>query len=194
MLTRMRFNKLAGVVLLLVPLAAPATEATPRFAISTRQVMDALTTAGLNASPAQVEFLSAVSTASEDAQLHVVSMVNQAGGSAIVKLRCQDNHQCLPFYVSLRAPKARIVKSGAGGTGLQLASDQEPIGPPTLPRVMRGGDSAILILESKDFRIRIPVVCLQDGTQGQRIRVTSKDHRRFFEGEVVGTGMLKGSL
>jgi flagella basal body P-ring formation protein FlgA len=40
----------------------------------------------------------------------------------------------------------------------------------------------------------LPVICLQNGVRGQRIRVASKDHRRFFEGEVVGTGVLKGSL
>jgi len=194
MLTRMCLNKFAGLILLLVPLAAPASQATQRFAVSTQQVMDALTTAGLSASPAQVEFLSTVNTTSDDVQLHVVNTVNQADGSATVKLRCQNNHQCLPFYVLLRASKARSVKSGAGNPGLQLASDHELIAPPDLPRVMRAGDAAILTLENKDFRIRIPVVCLQDGTQGERIRVASKDHRRFFEGEIVGTGVLKGSL
>jgi hypothetical protein len=174
-------------MLLFVPMAAAASQPSQRFAISTRQIADAMRSAGLVLNGAQMEFLSEVSTASDHPLLQVVSTAKRAAGSEIVKLRCHDNHECLPFYVLVHDSKAI--------TRLQLASGQRPlIEADSLPRVVRGGDSAILTLENADSRISLPVICLQNGVRGQRIRVASKDHRRFFEGEVVGTGVLKGSL
>ena len=60
--------------------------------------------------------------------------------------------------------------------------------------VIRGGDHATLILESPDFRMRFPVICLQSGVRGQRVRVASPDHKQFYEAEIVAPGMLKGSF
>jgi len=195
MLTRTRLNQFAGLLLLFVPLAAPASQTPERFAISTRQIADALASVGLVVNVSQVEFLSDVSATSDHALLQVVSTANRTAGSAIVKLRCHDNHECLPFYVVVHGSKVRSLNGEAAGTRLQLASDRGPLVEDTsFPRVIRGGDSATLILENADFRIKVPVICLQTGMRGQRIRVASKDHRRFFEGEVIGTGMLKGSL
>ncbi|MGA8153907.1 MAG: flagella basal body P-ring formation protein FlgA [Terriglobales bacterium] len=188
-------NKFAGLMLLLAPLLASASQNTERFAISTQQVAEALASAGLTARVGQVEILSEVSAASRHALLQVVGTANRAVGDAVVKLRCRDNQECLPFYVLVHASPAKLLNSGAGGTRLQPVSDQKPLDVnASFPRVVRGGDAATLILQDADYRISLPVVCLQDGARGQKIRVASKDHRRFFEGEVVGTGMLKGSL
>lgn len=187
MLNRTRLSQFAGLMLLLVPMAATASLPTQRFAISAGQIAEVLASSGLIVNVAQVEFLSEVSTTSDHAPLQVVSTATRAAGATIVKLRCHDNHECLPFYVLVHGSKA--------GAKIQLASDQEPLVETTSsPQVIRGGDPAILILENADYRIRVPVICLQNGARGQRIRVTSKDHRRFFEGEVVRAGMLKGRL
>lgn len=187
MLTRTCLDKFAGLMLLLVPMAAMASPPTQRFAISMSQIADALASAGLTVNVAQVEFLSEVNTVSDHAPLQVVSTANRAVGIAIVKLRCHDNHECLPFYVLVHASKTVSLA--------QPASERIPLVEDTsFPRVVRGGDPATLILENADFRIRMSVICLQNGSRGQKIRVASRDHRRFFEGEVVGTGMLKGSL
>jgi len=195
MLTRTRLNKFAGLMLLMVPLVARASSPAQRFAISSQQIADALASSGLSATAAQVEFLSDVSAATDHALLQVVSTASRPAGAAIVKLRCHDNNQCLPFYVLVHAFKTALLNSQVAGPRLQLASGREPLLETTsFPRMVRGGDPAILVLESADSRIRMPVVCLQNGARGQRIRVASRDHRRFFEGEVVGAGLLKGSL
>ena len=60
--------------------------------------------------------------------------------------------------------------------------------------VIHGGDHAMLILESADSRMSLPVICLQSGVRGQTIRVASPDHRQVYEAKVVAPGMLKGSL
>jgi len=64
----------------------------------------------------------------------------------------------------------------------------------SLQNVIRGGDHATLILESPDSRMRLPVICLQSGVLGQRIRVASPDRKQYYEAEIVSPGMLKGNL
>jgi len=170
----------------MAPLAAMASAPTERFTVSTVQVQDALVAAGLKVRAAQIEFLSEVRTASDHAALEVVNTSKRAN-AAMVKMRCRDSRQCLPFYVLVHQPQAGAKVDPAGGPA--SLADATPF-----PRLMRSGDPAILILENADYRISLPVVCLQNGTRGQRIRVASKDHRRFFEGEIVGSGVLKGNL
>src|SRR5271170_653659 len=106
MLTLTRLNKFAGVMLLFVPMAVMASQPTQRFAISPRQVVDALASAGLEVNVTQVEFLSEVSAVSDHASLQVVSTASRPAGNSMVKMRCHDNHECLPFYVLVHASKA----------------------------------------------------------------------------------------
>jgi len=170
----------------MVPLAATASAPTEHFTVSPVQVQGALAAAGLKAGLAQIEFLSEVRTASDHAALEVVNTSKRAK-AAMVKMRCRDSHQCLPFYVLVHQPQA--------GAKVDPADDRSSLADATpFPRLMRSGEPAILILENADYRISLPVVCLQNGTRGQRIRVASKDHKRFFEGEIVGSGLLKGNL
>lgn len=187
MLTRTGLNKFAGLMLWWVPMAAMANTPAHRFPLSMGQIADALASAGLVVNVSQVEFLSTVNAASEQARLQVVNTASRAGGNTVVKLRCLDNHECLPFYVMVHASTTMSsVPPDSGKTPV--------IEDTSFPRVVRGGDFATLILESADYRISVPVICLQNGARGQTIRVASRDHRRFFEGEVIGSGMLRGRL
>jgi len=170
----------------MAPLAAMASAPTEHFTVSPVQAQDALAAAGLKAGLAQIEFLSEVRTASDHAAVEVVN-TSKRPNAAMVKMRCHDSRQCLPFYVLVHQPQAAAKVEPTGDPG--SPADATPF-----PRMMRSGDPAILILENADYRISLPVVCLQNGTRGQRIRVASKDHRRFFEGEIVESGVLKGNL
>ncbi len=131
------------------------------------------------------------------ASLHVVKVANAAAGpnaggtitarTIQVRLRCQDNHECLPFYVLVHGiddPKAL----GAEPKALRALAQA------AMPATVRGGDHAILILETADSRLSFPVICLQSGNRGQKVRVSSPDHARFYDAEVVAAGLLKGSL
>jgi flagella basal body P-ring formation protein FlgA len=46
----------------------------------------------------------------------------------------------------------------------------------------------------KDFRATTPVICLENGRQGESIRVSSLDRKRIMVGEIVGPGLLRGDL
>jgi hypothetical protein len=185
--------KFVGIALLFIPMIVNAGE-TSNYAhvpISREQVADAMVTAGLTADGTQVELLSMVSAKIASPSLQVVSISRTTAGTVGVRLRCRQNGVCLPFYV--------LVHSKTSAASPRLKADGEvPAGSPQgiakAASEIHGGERATLILENADLRISLPVICMQSGSHGQRIRVTSKDGLRFFEGEVIGAGMLKGSL
>jgi len=154
---------------------------------SVQGTVDALARAGIVVGPYQVEFLSGIRSARESANVRVVSVTSSSSGTAKVKMRCQDNRECLPFYVLVHQID-----------GVKLGSSRAAVVPETTPvspkNVIRSGDHATLVLETPDARMSFPVICLQSGVRGQRIRAASPDRRQFYYAEVVAPGMLKGSL
>jgi hypothetical protein len=191
---RKRTSKLAWTVLTFAALI-PAAVSQPVVARipgsiqagSVQQVVDALALAGVMVAPDQIEFLSGIRSAKESASIQVVSTSNSSAGMVKVKLRCQDNHECLPFYVLVHS----LDKLNVGSARLKTVSAAETDVP---QNIIRGGEHATLILESPDSRMSLPVICLQSGNVGQTIRVASPDHRQLFDAVVVAPGMLKGSL
>jgi flagella basal body P-ring formation protein FlgA len=182
-------NKLVWCVAILaaaVPAAMCQTDVA-RSVISARHVVDAMAAAGIAVNLNQIELLSGTSSTREDASLRVVSVTDQTEGAVKVKLRCQDNQECLPFYVLVH---------GIDGVNVTRAIvSAAPVAKASVPQnVIRGGDHATLILESPDSRMRLPVICLQSGVRGQIIRVASPDHRQLFHAEIIAPGILKGSL
>jgi len=167
-----------------VPLAGSQT-AVARNGSPVQGVVDALARAGIAVGRHQVEFPSGIRSIREGAIVRVVSVTSSISGTAKVKMRCQDNHECLPFYV--------LVHNVDG-----LHSSTVPVVLEATTKssndVIRSGDHATLVLETPDARMSFPVICLQSGVRGQRIRAASPDHRHFYDAEVVAPGMLKGSL
>ncbi len=145
---------------------------------------------GIEVIPDQIELLSHGNSTTADARLQVVSISRGTTGASttIAKLRCQDNRECLPFYVLLHGVDDRVKN---GRLGVALASS---IKPRNLHDLIRGGDRATLVLETPDARMSFPVICLQSGMRGQKIRVASVDHKRFYDAEIVTVDLLKGTL
>jgi flagella basal body P-ring formation protein FlgA len=59
---------------------------------------------------------------------------------------------------------------------------------------VRKGSTATLLLDSDRVHIRFPVVCLENGVPGQKIRVTGVDRRQVYMAEVIDGTLLKGRL
>ncbi|MGA7574779.1 MAG: hypothetical protein WCA97_12405 [Terriglobales bacterium] len=161
--------------------------AVSRSDISNQRIADAMGFAGIVAGPDQIEILSSLDNISPSATMRVVSVSKGTAGTVKAKLRCRDNRECLPFYV--------LVHGFDGLTGSELAMRPAPaVTTSTIENVVRDGDHAMLIVETKDSRMSFPVICLHSGGRGQRIRVTSLDRKRFYDAEVVAAGILKGTL
>ncbi len=98
---------------------------------------------------------------------------------------------CLPFYAMVALP--------AGDTapleGLRDAGKMKCVGMNhdsgfTIP----AGAHATLVLEGSQSRIKIPVVALESGMAGTKIRIATPDRRNFYRAIVVGPDLLKGYL
>jgi hypothetical protein len=156
-------------------------------AVSTRQIVDAMASAGIIVNADQIELLSAVNRAASTTTMRVVSVSDRTAGTDTIKakLRCHDNRECLPFYVLVHGVD----------TATQLGAHAVPaVKDASLQNVVRGGDHATLVLQSADSRMSLPVICLQSGMRGQTIRAASLDRKRFYAAEVVAAGTLKGNF
>jgi hypothetical protein len=177
----------AAVMLLAAMPAAMSQTPVVRTTVLAHSVADAMQRTGTAVNLDQIELLSGGSDIGESAELRVSSVTNRTDGALKVKLRCRDNHECLPFYVLVHGlDQAHLILPERRAQPLAAAVASQ--------NLIRGGDHATLILESPDSRISMPVICLQSGVRGQTIRVASTDRKQFFEAEIVATGMLKGSL
>ncbi|MBZ5653716.1 MAG: flagella basal body P-ring formation protein FlgA [Acidobacteriia bacterium] len=189
MLTR-KDGKVALFALLcgaLLQVAVGQTRST-RMTMSPEPVVAALASAGLEVGASQLEFLSHVNATGENPNLQVVSIHNMSAETARVKVRCTDNQECIPFYVLVHDMK------GSGSLAKPLVAGNDRPRLESIRALVRGGDHATLILEKADLRISMPVICLQSGVRGQRIRVASTDRKQFYRAEVIAPGTLRGSL
>lgn len=181
-------NKLAWAVVAFVSVM-PAVSQTGAAAPSNlaQRVVDALALTGIVVGPQQIELLSGTHNARESERVRVVSVTDSTAGTAKVKLRCPDNHDCLPFYVLVHS----LARTGVGSARMAAPP---VVGAGSAQNVIRGGDRATLVLESPDSRMSFPVICLQSGALGQTIRVASPNRRQVFDAEVIASGLLKGRL
>lgn len=156
---------------------AGANEA--RTPITVAQVSKALAAAGLTGNPERVEMLSSMSSLEPHAALRVASVEPMAVGDVRVRLRCERNSICLPFYV--------VVHNATGK--IEPAIRQE-----RLPMMVHGGDHVMLICEGKGVQITLPVICLQNGVAGQQVRVRSTDRKKTYLARVVRPGLVSAQL
>ncbi len=175
--------------LVLLPLAwslvAGADARDYRFVVSPAQVMRAMRASGVPVSVEQIELLSSVRSRLAEPSLRVVTVRQWQGNTQKAELRCTNGTACLPFYVLVRNSDAEAQNS--------------PRTRPNAATEIRAhdvhvGDPAVLIFEGDQSRITIRVVCVQAGDRGQKIRVASRDRKKFYEGEVLQSGLLRGTL
>jgi flagellar basal body P-ring formation chaperone FlgA len=186
-------EKSIGTFLLCLGMAGPAAGGSSRTwtHVMRQRVAEAISAAGAPISADQVVFLGEV-RATPDARFAMVGVGGHNSNGTAVKLRCQSSRDCLPFYVVLQGGEVAktlahlATAASAGGHGRTAGAEKQ--------RAVKGGDRATLVLEGKDMRIVMPVICLQNGSLGQSIRVSSRDHKKIYEAEVVETGLVKGTL
>lgn len=167
-----------------------------RIVISAERVAGAMMDAGWNVNSSQVRMLSEVTVEASAPWLQVMHVTHWQDDKLKVQLRCHDARACLPFY-------ALIDRHGsAENTQTVAQSDHEPadvaanhpeFDATVEAPVMRSGDPAKMQFAEKGLSITMPVICLQNGRQGQTIRVASADRKRFFKAEIVAPGLLKAA-
>jgi hypothetical protein len=186
----MLHRRIAAVVVVWVAATLPAASQSNRFSITRDQVANAIDGAGLQVSAGQVTLLSNIVSATGKPALKVESIQKWGDRKMMVRLECASPGECLPFIVAVRL-------SGAAQERLALAPQSEPVSFSAKPResdTIRAGSTAVLFLEGPHVHIQLSVVCLENGSIGQRIRVATRDRRLTFIAEILGDSTLRGQL
>jgi hypothetical protein len=123
-----------------------------------------------------------------------------------VRLRCAEASYCGSFLVHVPEARAGSAEkdrgaadpaehagtatlSGRGGNAHPQSAESAPQREPGLS-LAEAGKPAKLMVEGDGFRISMPVVCLERGVLGQKIRALDSSNHRVVWAEVVGAGRL----
>lgn len=168
-----------------------AALAQQRVPIAPSAIATAISAAGMPVSTEQVTLLTDVTATKASPALTVESMQPWGDHRMKVRMNCVVTEQCLPFFVSVQTSSASqpaAIASDSSSTGIQRAnSDPKSV-------IIRAGAPATLLLDGAHVHIRIAVVCLENGSPGQTIRVASRDHRQTYLAKVVDQTVLRASL
>lgn len=189
----MKRYKFISAFTLLAAMALPAAAASGRTVITAAQVAGAINGMGMSVSADQVTLLTEVSASTGAPTLKVQSMEPWGDRRLKVRMDCATHEQCLPFYVSVRCNPENGTKAVAALIDQSPPMNQQSI-PDPKSFAMRAGSRATLLLEKGRVHIRLSVVCLENGSAGQRIRVESKDPQKTYIAEIVDGSVLRGSL
>lgn len=172
-------------------LLAAAQAAPVRYTITAEQISIAINDMGMSVTPLQVKLLTQVRATTVAPRLKVESIQRSGNKTAIVRMGCGDSAECLPFFV-----KAELNQNGGRESTPSSGVQALPNSPRAAPKppVMRAGSQAVLLLEGERVHIRIPVVSIENGALGQKIRVRASGNRQIYVAEVVDSASLKGSL
>ena len=177
--------------LLLMVLCVPCWAASGHYALRAELVATALSGMGREIAPEQVMLMSDVVATSATPKLRVRSAEKWGDHRLMVRMECENPQECVPFMVGLQLGKS----SDAQNTASNLQSVTGTTTRPSLKSyVVRAGMQTTLMLDGERVHIRIPVVCLENGVPGQKVRARSSDRKQVYTAEVVDATLLKGRL
>ncbi len=196
------------------------TNVTGRHTIRLEQVVAALDAAEVPLESAEVKLLAQNIASTAEPRLEVRGLEAVGDRGARVRMGCEAHEQCLPFYVGVTWADAKIAKAALrleflpgsspdrsaptgrrSGENTRMAAKVEgpAKGNENVVRDAKGpdvhpGSHATLLIDGQRLHIKLPVVCLEKGSPGRTIRVTSLDHKQTYLAEVVDSTLLKGTL
>jgi hypothetical protein len=162
----------------------------PRTPISRESILGALHSSGIGIEPGQMELLSGMTAAEPNPPLKVLSIDLLDADSDKVLLRCEHPNACLPFYVLVHWSRPKGEPSASSGPDAAPAQADLP----AKDLLVRSGKTAVLILDGEYVHMRLPVLCLQNGGRGQRVRVISRDTKKRYLARVTGRGVVTSAL
>jgi hypothetical protein len=179
-----------------LPAAAEAGGSSP---ITAGQVAAAITRAGIEIAPDQVTLLSNVVAATATPALKVESMQRWGQQRMSVRLGCEQEGECLPFYVAVH-PSPGETAPGAYSERGQTAQLEGASVSPSRPNestglfTVKAGSPVVLTLDGDHMHIQLVAICIDSGSIGQTIRVASRDHREVYAAQVVDATHVRGRL
>jgi hypothetical protein len=185
----MKNDRSMSAMALCAAMALPAAAAPSPNAITTAQVADVLSDAGIKVSARQVTLLADVVASTSKPKLRVESMERWGDHRMRVRLACDSNSDCLPFLVAVNWSGDDAMPAGSSNSAAM-----SPAKPGSDSFAVHAGSPAILLLEGEHVHIQLSVTCLESGAPGQTVRVVSKEQRKTFSAQVFSESVLKGRL
>jgi flagella basal body P-ring formation protein FlgA len=144
---------------------------------------------GIFIARAQVKMLSTIPAKKEHPFLEALKIEMLSSDSSRVLLRCVDRSACIPFYVVVKGldPGQRLAADAQKTNAITQKSAPGEL-------VIRKGSTVVLQIVAPKMLITVPVVCLQSGRQGDRIKVSLIDHSRTYLAEIVSPKLLRSRL
>jgi hypothetical protein len=112
-------------------------------------------------------------------------------------MRCVKAAECRDFLVYLELPE-RTLTHVSQKLGLNTSAAAKPSGVAgesgNGPVLIQAGRKVQLIMKGDGIQISLPVICLQNGRAGEKIRVRDAGSARVFLAEVVSRDLLSSKL
>jgi hypothetical protein len=159
--------------------------------ISVEDVQQALAEHGVMLTASQLGPLPKVER--KNPELHLLALQAQRIGPKELRLRlkCRNSGECLPFYAQVFWPSTEDMESALKALKATTTTKVEEL---KARPVMKIGCDATLLINGAHSEMSIPVIALQNGASGEKIRVTSHDHKQMYLAEVVDARILKMRL
>ncbi len=162
-----------------------------RTLISRERILGTLHSSGIPVAAGQMEQLSEMTAAEPNPLLKVLSVDMMDGESDKVLLRCVHANACLPFFVLVHWGHSGE-RSGFRTNGLDEGPGQS--GSRSQNLLVRSGKMIKLVLDGNYIHMSLPVLCLQSGGRGQRVRVISKETKKRYVARVTGPGVVTTTM
>jgi hypothetical protein len=191
---------------------APAQEARPRFPVGPADVITAMQRRQLPTQDVKVSIAMPITVRSANAQLEVQSVALVDSHEIRLRMSCHDRRDCLPFFATATYPevvdeKALPVKHEQAAAAIPAAEEHLPHSSAAVSEVksteheaavaapiLKAGSAATLDIEGDRIHIQLDVICLAAGAAGDKIRVTTRDHKQVYVAQIATPTLLKGSL
>jgi len=190
-------NKLISGCIVLAAVTWPALAASEHYSIGAEQIAATVARMGVRIAPSQVTLLTDVVASTPHPALQVQFLQRSGADRFMVRMECESKEDCLPFIASVHVDQGEATQLAAVSSRLSVLKEpfsSSASGSRPESIVMRSGSPATLRLDGERVHIRIPVICLENGSTGQTIRATDKDRRRVYKAQVVADGVLQGRL
>lgn len=184
------YKYVVGAMLILGSVFAQAQ--TARTAITTTEVTAAMAERDLPVDGLQLKLAAQITATVANPQLEIQTVLMVNPHEARIRLACRNHSECLPFFATAAWPNR--VEPIVLPTDLDRHSAGKPVTKAADAMTVRAGNAATLIIDGNRTHIRLEVICLQGGATGDKVRVTTRDHKVAYVAEIVNPTLLKGSL
>lgn len=193
--------------------AAQVKESRPSFPVTSSQIVSAMQSRQLPTQGAQIRIAAPITASLENPQLDIQAIALISPREVRMRLSCRNRAVCPAFFALVSYPQGENAPSlpakfEASASALPAVSGiqqqsrttavaaPEPKSPNAGPAepTLRIGSPVMLQIDSARVHILIEVVCLENGSIGDMVRVTTRDHKHSYVAQIVTPTLLKGSL